>query len=389
LEPQRAWSHWHHPLRPLTSRLLGRLGVAVDLEHIAARRWTLSPEVESTSPPARFDESDFDKITGCPEGNTIDENIGFARGGVVRHGATLAYELRHVTISSGHLFGPRFFMPLGPRPAPVVAQRAQQHFEHALLTSTPYGATYFGHWILECVPLTLLARRLGMEPVSTIDTRSANQQQYLEILGLDEHIATDASFDTLVFVHDIGQNELKVARYHAMRAIARGTLAAGHRPSRGIFLRRGVSGQRRVLVNEDELASIASSRGLEVVDPMQVSTQALLDASFDTPLVVGVEGSQMLNAFPWLAPGGTMFALVPPQRFDMILRGPCDALSVRFSLIVGDARGPDDFHVDARAFARRLDEHLAEPSPVPAQRATHAHPWALGESFEASLPVMH
>ncbi len=353
-------------LRPLSSRVLGKLGASRSLEQAAANVWELGPAVDAVAAPARVDDADLAKATAAPNGRTIEHNVALARGGPITHMATRAYELRDAALASGHVFAPGFFMPLGKRPVPWTARAPERRFDRALLTTTPYGVTYFGHWLVECLPLAMLAKQRGETALSTIAEPSANQRQYLDLLGLQEHTALDAAVDHLVVVEDIGQNDHKLARYHAMRQAARRALGPGHKASRGVFFVRGASGERRVLVNESELAGIAARHGLEVVKPLESPARRLVEASLDAPVIVGVEGSQLLNGFPWLAPGGTMLALMPPQRFDLILKGPCDALEATFSILIGDERGDTDFHVDPIAFERRLDEHLTQgvrPAP--------------------------
>jgi Glycosyltransferase 61 len=353
-------------LRPLSSRVLGKLGASRSLEQAASRSWVVGPAVETASAPARVDDADLARITACPNGRTIEHNVALARGGRTVHLETRAHELRDASIAGGHVFAPGLFMPLGDEPAPWVARKPGRHFDSALLTTTPYGAMYFGHWIVECLPLAMLAKQLGESAVSTITRPSPNQRGYLALLDLREETVEDASFERLVIVEDIGQNDDKLARFHAMRSAARRTLGQGHRPGAGVFFLRGASGERRLLANEAELAEIAARKGLEVMRPQDVPSKRIVEASLDAPIVVGVEGSQLLNGFPWLAPGGTMLALMPPQRFDLILKGPCDALDITFSILVGDARGERDFHIDPAAFERRLDEHLSRgvrPAP--------------------------
>ncbi len=346
-------------LRPLVSRVAGKLRLAHELAQAAHRSWAIAPAVEHVAPPARIDKADIAKITACPNGRSIEHNVELTRGGPVVHLETRAYELRNASISNGHVFAHRFFMPLGDAPAPWVARKAQRHVGSALLTTTPYGVRYYGHWMVECLPLAMLARQLGHAAVTTIVHPSANQQGFLELLDLHEDAVEDASFERLLIVEDIGQNDHKIARYRAMRDTARSALGPRHRTSVGVFFLRGTSGERRLLVNEEELANIAARKGLDVIRPQGASSKRLVEASLNAPLIVGVEGSQLLNGFPWLAPGGTMLALVPPQRFDLILKGPCDALDVTFSIIVGDARSVSDFYIDPAVFERRLDEHLS------------------------------
>ncbi len=343
-------------LTPLAGRIGQRLFRDPHVRRAAARSWTHSDGGESTSPPSQFEASDLGKLHGSPD------DLAVVHGGATTHYPTRVHELRNAVIADGHLFTRTFHYPMGSRRAPLIARKAaQRHFESALLCSNLYSPTVYGHWIHDGLPLVLLAREMGETPVSSGDVLTPNQQQWLDLLGLHHDTVVDATFDRLLFVEDIGHTESKLARYRALRALGQARRDPQRCARRGVYLHRGTTGNPRVLANEDDLADIARSRGLEVLRmDTSPSSQEFLDRCFDTPLVVGNEGSHLVNAFPWMSPRATMLAMFPPWHFVLILKGLCDALGASFSFIIGDEAGPKAYRVDVDAFTRRLDTLLDE-----------------------------
>ena len=68
-------------------------------------------------------------------------------GGECTHAPTMAYELRDVVLSNGHLFTFKAYLPVSSRAAPLFAKRLNREFTDGVLASSSYGIKYFGHWM--------------------------------------------------------------------------------------------------------------------------------------------------------------------------------------------------------------------------------------------------
>jgi capsular polysaccharide biosynthesis protein len=346
-------------LNPLVSRLRPRLGKTNDYRLTSRRSWTIAPAVTHQSPRAMFDDSEIGRIKGVFEGNTLDQEMDRAIGGPVTHGATTVHEFHDALLSRGHLFTTRASLSIGGAKAPIVALGKLARHENGVLVSTTGGVKYFGHWMLDDLPLMMAAEELG-SPVSVLTDLSSHQNQYLEMFGLAPPVIPDAFFKRLLVIDDFGQNDYKLRRYLALRA-----LAARHaQPKRppGVMLLRGTTGMRRVLVNEQEVANLVRARGWMVIDPVTTSTSDILDACMDVPMILGVEGSQLCNGLMWMSRQGTVVVIQPPQRFTTVLKTVCDCLGMDYAFVVADAQEAGSFRVDLYALQRMLDRvtsHLA------------------------------
>lgn len=102
---------------------------------------------------------------------------------------------------------------------------------------------------------------------------------------------------------------------------------------RRVFLRRTSS--RRGLVNQPELAEIASRLGLELVDPSGLSWQEQIELFSSSSLVVGASGAVMAN-YLLMVPGSRVLALTSDSLADFVLPAALAGISqAAFSYLTG------------------------------------------------------
>ena len=338
-------------LAPLVSRVRPRLGLANSVEQNHHRRWVIAAGTESRVPPAIFEEDDLARIDGVPEEDTIAGNVAQARGGLVQHRPTVAYELRNVRLAGGHLCTWRAFHRISMKSPPVWGRTPERHFEDAALASTHYGQKYFGHWLSDDLPLKLAAESLA-PPVSVLESPTPHQRQYLDILGLAPLVVGNAFFSRIIILDDIGQNDFKRQRYEVLRERLRCQMASpGHRK---VMILRGKSGQRRALLNESDIAIALASRGFTALDPDGLTATQIAQVCLDAQCVVGVEGSQLKHGLSFMSQQGAVVVLQPPNRFTAVQKGRCDCEGIRYAFQVGHAVGAD-FTIDVDALHRLLD----------------------------------
>lgn len=343
-------------LTPLTGRITDRLqrrfGRRSGIEAAATRTWRLSRGSDRVVPPAIFDSEDLQKITGVDADNTIETQVARAKGGLQHHRPTTAFELREVVLSHGHLFTHGLVHRVGRSAVPWFTSRDLTYADEAVLASSAYGIRYFGHWLADDLPLTLAARSIG-RPISLLTSPTPHQIGYLQLLGLQVDVPSGARFHKLVVLDDVGQNDYKRERYAALRELGRPS--ATPIGGRMVMLLRGDSGERRVLQNEAQVADAFVRRGGTVIDTRTCTVAEIIAACFDAELVLGVEGSQLVNGLAWMSDRGTVVVLQPPQRFSVLHKDRCDCVGIRFAFIVGDPREGGDFWIDVPRLERLLD----------------------------------
>jgi capsular polysaccharide biosynthesis protein len=345
-------------LAPFTSRLRTRLGLPNDYRQSHSRSWQICPGSTTSVRPAIYDPKDLDRISGVYTGNTIAGQIALAQAERREHGACTAYELRNAVLSKGHLFTHTTLHRLALTPLPLLAGRVTEHHKDAVLATTHFGIKYFGHWMTDDLPLTLAARKLGM-PISALSEPTDHQREYLALLRFEEPVISEARFDRIVVLDDIGQNAYKRERVLALRDMFRSKVHS--RRHRGVMLLRGNSGMRRVLLNEAEVASAMKERGYAVLDPRDCSADDVASICLDTEVVLGVEGSQLAHGIMLMSPGGTLVELQPPWGFNVTFKDRCDCDGMRYAFIVGHAQDDGAFSIDVSALHRLLDRVESRP----------------------------
>lgn len=340
-------------LKPLVSRLRPKLKLRNDLAQGASRQWQLAPATHTVSPPALFHSGDLDRITGV--GSAI-RSVASERlrvlGGPVENAATIAYKLNDAVISHGQVFTWRTYLQIGAEAAPLVAGSRAVHYHNAALASSWIGCRYFGHWLMDDLPRQLAVAPLA-PPLSVLGRPTPSQIDYAAQLDMVIPVVEEARVDRLIVIDDFGQNADKQDRYQQLRRRARSRYPAAG--GRRVMLLRGTTGKRRTLLNEAALAEALAARGFIVLDPAMTSVAQILATCVDADMVVGVEGSQILNGALWARTGGAVLTIQPPHRFELIIKDLCDAIGLRYAFVVGERHGETDFTVDIDQVLRMID----------------------------------
>lgn len=138
---------------------------------------------------------------------------------------------------------------------------------------------------------------------------------------------------------------------------------------RRVFLQRRSA--HRGLLNEGELATIATSLGLDIVEPGAMSFQDQLDLFSSSQLLVGASGAVMAN-YMMMKPDSRVLALTSRSLDDFVLPAALASVAgVHFTYVVGsnnrelaDVRVRNDwihssFTIDKATFERALRAELA------------------------------
>jgi capsular polysaccharide biosynthesis protein len=286
------------------------------------------------------------------EETTREVELGRVLGTEVEHAATVAHEFGDAILAGGSMFAGGTRLTLLPGGlGEVVRHPPVQVLDQAALDCTFVGNRYFGHWLMDDCTLHLLAR----EHAPAIGLGRAaypHEPDYRRLLGLHSGRVTSARVRRLLVFEDHAQHAHKRARYQHLRAQL--SEHAGPGSGRGIFLRRGCSGVRRLLVNEEEIETRLTRRGFAVLDPAAATAAELAATCAGAPCVVSVEGSGLAHGVLTAADKGALLTLQPPFRFNNVFKDYTDCLGMRYGFVVG-ARAGQDFSVAPDEVERTLD----------------------------------
>ncbi|HET8705451.1 MAG TPA: glycosyltransferase family 61 protein, partial [Pseudomonadales bacterium] len=258
------------------------------------------------------------------------------------HGGSYAYLLKDAVLVDGMLFGPKGY-------GNHVLKQKRHSVMHALtreetpcaLYSSLYGNIYWGHWLKDDCSTYLVAKDLA-KPVSVQRTPFFSQPDYEALLGMDAEPKNATWFKELWVFDDFAQNESRRQRYMAMRNRILSSAGLENKAKhRGVYIARGHSGVRRLLVNEDEVIDFFRARDFAIVDTMNSSVADIVNACAGASIVAGVEGSSLSHGFMMLEEGDSMLVLNPPNRFNNIYKDVSDCKGLNYATVVGDLCGAD------------------------------------------------
>lgn len=320
------------------------------LESVAARSWEIAPGTHSLVPRSYFLPGQLERVTGWAFINEHPRRL--VEGGyTLEHLPTRAFLLKDALLLDGTLYCGSACAYLQPRALRRPLLRVERELSRGAVFCTPGGNQYFGQWLLDDCATYPLAAAEGT-PVTTSQPIGDHQRAYEELLGMKPERCSSALLREAVIFHDVGQNPFKSQRFQALGERLRTDVDATPHP--GVFILRGGAGARRILKNETEIAERLRDRwGFRILSPMEATVPAIIAACAGARCVVGIEGSALVHGLLHLLPGGTLFALQPPNRFGVVLKDVAERDGRNFAFVVGTAVG-EDFVVDADEVERTL-----------------------------------
>lgn len=344
---------------PLLKRMVRRAFArrVVELKDLASKRWELcGPETANTL-PAIYLPGELDRIKSVSPWRELGAELESIRGGIARHSGSEAFLIEDVELVGAFLYkGPAKAQPgYGERQWRLSAAIVPERHRESHLVTSHMGSHFFGTLLLDDYPLALLppqgAHRflMGAQP-------SQHNAQYRELLELPNGpILQRARIDRLIMYTDFAQNSLKAKRYEALRATLRRNCPHKGTSSAGVYLRRGRSGELRLLENEAQIEETLIRMGFDIIDPLTLTAAEISSRALDAPLVVSVEGSHLSHAIFSASEHATFVVLQPPDRLCMSYKEYTDRVGhMRFAFLVGD-RSVEGFRVEPDHLMRLLD----------------------------------
>lgn len=341
-------------LRRYFFRALGR---SVGVEALAERAWTICPAEVSRVPPALHLEDAIEKIRGLSQWRNWDAEMRMIKGEHIEHAATVGHLVRGVDLVGGYLYkgaakknpgiGAEQFWLRSPPPIERIAD--------AKLVTNNSGSHFFGCWLLDDIPLSLLAGD-DADKIAMAGRHYPHEKGYRKIFGeAAARVVTRARIDRLVLYTDFGQNRSREDRYRLLRARLRAHLrdAPADAPT-GVYLKRGSTGEPRLICNEAEVEARMRRLNFRIVEPARLSPEEIASQTLDAKVVVSCEGSHISNVIYSMADDACLVVLQPPDRFSLAYKEYTDRMKMRFAFVVGEP-SEGGFVVSVDDLARTVD----------------------------------
>ncbi len=327
-------------------RLAGRLfGKPLNLECIAKDATVLCEQEEQDVSPAVYLPAHLQRITGTTVNCILSVTMERMHETHSIHAPTLMYPLGRVTLFSGGLWthNNQFL---------TRSINEKDNFEivnlqQAVLTDADIGLTYFGHWMREVVPASLV----GTTEIPSLSLRRphySHAAQYAQFFELQTIYANKGTVDNLYLLSDFSQNTYKLKRYLTLRDNLKDSLNPQDIVHKGVFIARGETGSKRALINENEVIAHLEKMGFDVIYPEKMTSEAIIRKLWNAKIVITVEGSAHNHAIYSMARMGCLLSLQPPSRFGIIIKNACDCLGIGWGFYVCAAsHDGEGFYVDS------------------------------------------
>jgi hypothetical protein len=347
---------------PMLRRRLHRLGGrrATDLKACATRTWQLRPGEQATVPPAHHSPKMLERVTALSPWRAWETERVMIEGGKIGHDPTLAHLVENVSIVGSFAYSGagKEHRGYGQEKLFLDSDEPPQSFNEACLITSNFGSHFFGTYLQYDFPLALLPES-GATLISMVTKPFSHAEEYRRLCSVPaSHLVHQGFVRKLTMYSDHAENPSKEERYRALRASVKAAFANEAKGSfPGVFIRRGRSGELRLLENEPEVEAELARLGFRIVDPETQSARQIAAACFDAPLVISVEGSQISHAIYTMADRATLLVLQPPNRFSMSYKEFTDRVQMRFAFLVG-LPSPQGFRVEIAELKALIDELL-------------------------------
>ncbi len=248
------------------------------------------------------------------------------------------------------------------------------HMQNASLSSTSAGATWWGHWIRDEIPMQLLATEYA--PLIKFNrSPHSDEKYYYDAFSLNNPICVGTGyFDELVIIDEHAQNPLKTKRYHDLRKRLEHIQGSADK----IFLMRGNSGSKRILENENEIRILLENNGFICIDISSTTGKQLINICRGAEIVISVEGSHISPLLYLLKTYASIIILNPPRRIGANISNVCAFFGISSSIFICEQseKSSDGFYINPGELIQFISEVISF-----SQKNKHTLDIFLGDIF--------
>jgi len=324
-------------IAPLSSRILQRFPGNKPLEAHATDSVVISEAEDQPMRPAIFPSGELDLIKGVHKFSAgLEDELHLTIRDKVHHTATTAWRLRNVYLAGGQLCNHHSYKRLTFGKLPFLPARVEPVDETVAFCSTDAGNDYFAHFLLDDAATALLGRDFGRTIFGGApQPRTQQMLEYMKFFEVPYQEKSQAWFRDLWLFTDYPQNRNRRERLRQLKSLLRKKFKDKQSPTPA-YIRRGKSGSQRYLENETEIESQLAARGFKIIDPEVMNADEICQQLNNSPLVVGVEGSQLAHGLLNLHSGGGLLCIQPADHFNAVYRGFCNSLDLNWGFVVAE-----------------------------------------------------
>ncbi len=336
------------------------------LQEACVRSWNHHPPETQQTKSAFFNECEWDELKALAPNLSKKVAVDKMRGTLLTHRATEGFLVENAVLCSESLWTTNHCRRLSARGGNGLSGRIDCEIPEAALAGDFSGGTWFGHWMMDDLPLQLLAQQYAT-PIVHHRPSYAHEASYRELLGMPVEMRQNVLVRRLNVFVDFPMNTFKRERYERLRQrLATSIQSPSAGKGKDIYIVRGNDGSPRCLANEDRLIPSLEKRGFVILHQQQMTPQEITGAMLGCRLVVSMEGSHPTHALYTMASHGKWMIIQPADRFCTNLRALADCMGWDYGFTIAkQVKG--GYHVDLDRLNRTLDTMLrAHDDSLPA-----------------------
>jgi Glycosyltransferase 61 len=341
-------------LHSLAARRDRKRGRSRDLFEVAKRIDVVAPPtVSKGGVPCIMLPDQLDRAQAAAFDTILPREIAQLRGAERTHPPLRRFEFHDAMIHGSAIYaseGRRYFNY--DLPDPSFAEPIEE-LDSVALRSSFVGAFYFGHWLRDDSATHILAQEEGQ--VASLQHPIWPDTHYYSTI-FDQHypVIRKARVKKLILYDDITQSPHKAERFRHLRSKLKEQVS-GEESNHIVYLKRGAAGERRTMLNEEEIVAALEKRGVHIVQAEGMPAEQLVKTLQGSRLVISVEGSQISHALYTLRDGGGVLAIQPPRRLFNSHMDWTRVLDMHYGIVVGIDQGNQDFTLPVGDLLRTVD----------------------------------
>lgn len=316
---------------------------------------TVCPEERQDIPPAIYLPAHLERIKGVSQFDTLQDMLQKAQQTYSIHAPTLLIPLGKIRLFGGGLWTHK--NEFITRNINRKDKFPHINLNQAVVTDSDFAYTYFGHWMHDAAPATLVGT-VEIPSVSLRNPHYPHAIQYQKLFNLNHIYGNKGVIESAYLLSDFSQNSSKKSRYLTLRDNIKHNLQAQDTSYAGVFIARGQLGLGRTLTNELEVINHLQNKGFDIIYPEKLTAEAIARRLWNAKIVITVEGSAFSHAIYSMALTGVALILQPPNHFVVVSRDFCSVLGMGWGFYVcAPSNDEDGFYVDSFS---DLDKVLAK-----------------------------
>jgi len=339
-------------VRYLTEKLVNK---PVEVWDTYSERWLIHESEQRYFKPAIYDSEHLNRVTGCSEFSSFEDQLNILKGGYHEVGSTYGYLLKNVYLVNGYLYsGSAKYSLTNEREKFFLGSSSSSNtLSQGSLTSTYWGNRFFGDWIVDSLPQQELCAEYA-KPISSGDIFTPTKSFLRTFSGIEPIPVKHSKVNELYIFQDFAHNASKIRRLFNIRNQIKSSFASKRRNSKIMYL-RGSSGATRILENEAEIAEKLSNRGFTIIDPNALTPEQVVEKSIGADCIVSVDGSQMMYSLLTANEGCTVVSIQPPFRLSAMIKNFFEDINATYAMLVGEQKGEKSFTANFDEIDRALD----------------------------------